>query len=85
MEYIGQEPKKPWYKFKDDPLARIFFGVFMLFITVKNLGISSFTSAEAAGNSSFHLLMIVLFVWLIVSGVRKQKAIYSRRHQDNAS
>jgi hypothetical protein len=66
---MDQEPKKPWYKFKDDPLARIFFGAFMLVVTLMGDGIN-FSSAEASGKSTFSVFMLVLCVWLIISGIK---------------
>src|SRR5688572_26020965 len=62
--------KMSWFKYKDDPLARIFFGAFMLAVLIPDLDLS-LSGAEATGNAFFKILFLLLCIWLITSGFKK--------------
>jgi hypothetical protein len=65
-------------KFKDDPAARVIFGIFFLIVQFMGGVFINFSNAEAAGRSSWNIFVIVLCVWLIVSGIkiaRKRKSL----------
>lgn len=59
------------FRFKDNPIDRIVFGIILIAVLLYNGFSNNFSSAEAIGTSTFNIVLLILCIWLIISGAKK--------------